>query len=102
MQVCRGALKRMAKWRFYQGLRTEWRWYHVDNRGGVIAESDRGFAELQGCMANAEAAGFKGEAFQVYARQAGSFNAGQPATEDDTGNLPTLSESAASDGQSPR
>jgi hypothetical protein len=64
----------MARWRFYQGLRTEWRWYRVDEGGGVVAESDRGFAELQGCMANAEAAGFTdGEAFQVYTREAGSF-----------------------------
>ena len=64
----------MARWRFYQGLRTEWRWYRVDDGGEVVAESDRGFAELQGCMANAETAGFTdGEAFQVYTRQAGSF-----------------------------
>jgi hypothetical protein len=64
----------MARWRFYQGLRTEWRWYRVGDGGEVVAESDRGFAELQGCMANAETAGFAGgEAFQVYTRQAGSF-----------------------------
>ena len=61
----------MARWRFYQGLRTEWRWYQFDEAGQVVAESDRGFAELQGCMANAEeSAGFTGDAYQVHARQA--------------------------------
>ena len=63
----------MARWRFYQGLRTEWRWYQLDESGDVIAQSDQGFAELQGCMANAETAGFTREAFQVYTRQAGSY-----------------------------
>jgi len=58
----------MATWRFYQGLRTEWRWYHFDEQGGVIAESDQGFAELRGCMANAETAGFRGGVYQVHAR----------------------------------
>ena len=58
----------MATWRFYQGLRTEWRWYHFDKKGAVIAESDQGFAELRGCMANTEAAGFTGEAYQVHTR----------------------------------
>ena len=59
----------MATWRFYQGLRAEWRWYHFDAEGTVIAESDRGFAELPGCMANAESAGFTGDAYQVHTRQ---------------------------------
>ena len=59
----------MASWRFYQGLRSEWRWYHFDDRGNVIAESDQGFAELKACMANAEAAGFASDAYQVHARQ---------------------------------
>jgi hypothetical protein len=63
----------MANWRFYQGLRTEWRWYRLDAIGNVIAESDRGFAELRGCMANAEMAGFTGDAYQVQVRQAGGF-----------------------------
>ena len=58
----------MASWRFYQGLRSEWRWYHLDTAGNVIAESDQGFAELQACMANAEVAGFKGDAYQVHTR----------------------------------
>lgn len=61
----------MATWRFYQGLRTEWRWYHFDEQGVVIAESDQGFEELRGCMANAETAGFAGDTYQVHARQAG-------------------------------
>src|SRR5687767_14810199 len=59
----------MASWRFYQGLRSEWRWYHLDTAGNVIAESDQGFAELPACMANAEVAGFTGEAYQVHTRQ---------------------------------
>jgi hypothetical protein len=59
----------MASWRFYPGLRAEWRWYRLDASGDVIAESDQGFAELQGCMENAETAGFGGGPFQVYARQ---------------------------------
>lgn len=63
----------MATWRFYQGLRAEWRWYRLDEGGNVIAESDQGFAELRGCMANAESAGFTGHAYQVHARQAGAL-----------------------------
>ena len=59
----------MATWRFYQGLRNEWRWYRFDDHGGVITQSDQGFAELRGCMANAESAGFKGDAYQVTTRQ---------------------------------
>lgn len=91
----------MAKWRFYQGLRTEWRWYHVDDHGSLIGESDRGFAELYGCMANAEAAGFKGKAFQVYARQAGSFTSDTPAIDDDGyADMASMSDMATSDGQS--
>ena len=91
----------MVKWRFYQGLRTEWRWYHVDDDGSLIAESDRGFAELYGCMANAEAAGFKGKAFQVYARQAGSFTTDTPAIDDDGhADMAVTSDIATSDGQS--
>jgi hypothetical protein len=90
----------MSTWRFYQGLRTEWRWYHVDDHGTVIAESDRGFAELQGCMANAEAAGFTGDAFQVYTRQAGSFGATHPVAVDDNATaLTEISSVVESDGQ---
>ena len=62
----------MASWRFYQGLRTEWRWYHFDSEGRVLSQSDQGFSELRACMANAETAGFTGEAYQVHARQAGT------------------------------
>ena len=61
----------MASWRFYEGLRSEWRWYHFDERGDVIAESDQGFAELKACMENAEVSGFSGHAYQVHTRQAG-------------------------------
>ena len=92
----------MARWRFYQGLRTEWRWYRVDEGGNVLAESDRGFAELQGCMANAETAGFTdGEAFQVYTRQAGSFIDRNGVALDDTSDDLTLgsAEAAAEDNQ---
>jgi hypothetical protein len=69
----------MARWRFYQGLRTEWRWYRFDDAGEVVAESDRGFAELEGCMANAESAGFTGTAFQVHTRRGSACAAGSPA-----------------------
>lgn len=58
----------MASWRFFQGLRSEWRWYRLNESGEVLAESDQGFAELQGCMENAETAGFSGGAYQVYTR----------------------------------
>ena len=33
----------LDKWRFYQGLRNEWRWYHFNDAGQVIAASDQGF-----------------------------------------------------------
>lgn len=69
----------MASWRFYQGLRSEWRWYRLNESGEVIAESDQGFAELPGCMQNAETAGFSGGAYQVYTRQHHAL-AGQEAT----------------------
>ena len=58
----------MGTWHFYLGLKDEWRWYRVDSRGTVLAESDRGFAELQACMANAERAGFSGRVFRVHTR----------------------------------
>jgi hypothetical protein len=61
----------MANWRFYQGLRNEWRWYCLDESGAVIAKADQVFAELPACMANAEAAGFTGNAYQVHMRQSG-------------------------------
>jgi hypothetical protein len=91
----------MARWRFYQGLRTEWRWYHVDEHGSLVAESDRGFAELQGCMANAEEAGFvTGDAFQVYTRQAGSFAETHPrALDAPVEDLPVPAATGATDEQ---
>ena len=56
-------------WRFFQGLKDEWRWYYVDDRGEVLGSSDQAFAELEACMANAEAAGFKRhDEFRVHAR----------------------------------
>ena len=58
----------MGTWHFYLGLKDEWRWYRVDSRGTVLAESDRGFAELHACMANAECAGFTGRVFRVHTR----------------------------------
>ena len=78
----------MATWRFYQGLRAEWRWYQLDERGTIIAESDQGFEELRSCMANAEAAGFAGSTYQVHARQAGTY------AEPDERRLPELQEPA--------
>ncbi len=58
----------MGTWHFYLGLKDEWRWYHLDDRGNVRGESDRGFAELTACMANAEWAGFTGQVFRVHTR----------------------------------
>ena len=72
----------MAAWRFYQGVRAEWRWYRLDDGGTVVDQSDKGFEELRGCMANAEAAGFTGEAYQVHARQSGSFSETAAAAEE--------------------
>jgi hypothetical protein len=91
----------MARWRFYEGLRTEWRWYEVDEHGSLVAESDRGFAELQGCMANAEEAGFTtGEAFQVYTRQAGSLGDTHPlVVEEAVENMPLPSHAEAANEQ---
>ena len=64
------AKREMTNWRFYQGLRGEWRWYQLDDAGEITAECDQGFAELRACMANAEAVGFAGNAFHVHAREA--------------------------------
>jgi hypothetical protein len=58
----------MTNWRFYQGLRGEWRWYQLDDAGEITTQCDQGFAELRACMANAEAVGFAGNSFHVYAR----------------------------------
>jgi len=62
-------MSQIPTWRFYQGLRNEWRWYKLHDTGLVIAGSDRAFAELTSCMANAEHAGFeRNGTFQVHAR----------------------------------
>ena len=59
----------MATWRFYEGLRREWRWYHLDEGGQVAGASEGGFAELQACMDNAVEAGFtRSGTFHVHAR----------------------------------
>ena len=58
----------MTNWRFYQGLRGEWRWYQLDATGEITNQCDQGFAELRACMANAEAVGFAGNSFHVHAR----------------------------------
>ena len=58
----------MTNWRFYQGLRGEWRWYQLDNAGEITSQCDQGFAELRACMANAEAVGFAGNSFHVHSR----------------------------------
>ena len=56
----------MDKWRFYQGLRNEWRWYHFDETGQVVAASDQGFEELTACMANAVEYGFDQHSYAVH------------------------------------
>ena len=58
----------MDKWRFYQGLRNEWRWYHFDDAGEVAAASDQGFSELPACMANAAEYGFDQHSYAVHTR----------------------------------
>jgi hypothetical protein len=59
----------MATWRFYQGVRGEWRWYRMANVGDISQSSDQAFAELEACMANAAYAGFDHQNFQVHARE---------------------------------
>ena len=64
----------MDKWRFYQGLRSEWRWYHFDDAGQVVAASDQAFEELSGCMANASEYGFENNhSYAVHARDSGTL-----------------------------
>ena len=58
----------MARWRFYQGLKREWRWYELDKVGRVTTASNRAFDELTECMANAESVGFDGRGYQVLTR----------------------------------
>ena len=61
----------MPAWRFYQGLKGEWRWYVLDRAGDVLHSADQAFAELSACMKNAEAAGCARDSYQVHARAAG-------------------------------
>jgi hypothetical protein len=65
----------LDKWRFYQGLRNEWRWYHFDDAGQVIAASDQAFGELPACMANATEQGFDNHSYAVHTRDTGSIPA---------------------------
>jgi len=58
----------MPRWRFYQGLKDEWRWYYIDDGGEVSRASDQAFDELEACMANAEEAGFERHDYRVHAR----------------------------------
>ena len=62
----------MATWRFYQGLRGEWRWYELDGVGDVMAASDQSFEELPACMENAASVGFRSGNYQVHARSSGA------------------------------
>lgn len=61
----------MAAWRFFQGLRGEWRWYWLASTGSVLAQGDHGFESLPACMADARAAGFDGHTFAVHAHAPG-------------------------------
>jgi hypothetical protein len=60
----------MNRWRFYQGLRNEWRWYELGENGRVLRASDHAFDELAGCMQNASAHGFDGHTCHVHMRGA--------------------------------
>jgi hypothetical protein len=58
----------VADWHFFQGVRGEWRWYRVDDLGGVAHEGRRGHAELTRCMDDARKSGFRDTEFAVHAR----------------------------------
>jgi len=58
----------LTRWRFFQGLKGEWRWYELDQSNDVIASSEVSFEELTACMQNAESAGFTHTNYQVHAR----------------------------------
>jgi hypothetical protein len=62
------------RWRFYQGLRNEWRWYQLGESGQVVDASDQGFEELPACMANAAEAGFDHHSYRVHARERGALD----------------------------
>ena len=64
----------MDKWRFYQGLRNEWRWYHFDDAGQVVSASDQAFGELTACMANAVEYGFDQHSYAVHTRDDGAIS----------------------------
>ncbi|MGZ5667970.1 MAG: hypothetical protein ACXWI0_05880 [Burkholderiales bacterium] len=64
----------MTTWRFFQGLRKEWRRYRFDSVAQVIASSDKAFAELRACMKNAEYARFRRWNYQVHVRGPGSHS----------------------------
>jgi hypothetical protein len=70
----------MASWRFYQGMRNEWRWYWMDDVGDVVGASDQAFAELTACMANAQESGFDQREFQVHTRDPDALNVVQAAS----------------------
>ncbi|MGZ5153224.1 MAG: hypothetical protein ACXWIT_12390 [Burkholderiales bacterium] len=67
----------MTTWRFFQGLRKEWRRYRFDSVAQVIASSDKAFAELRACMKNAEYARFRRWNYQVHVRGPGSHSSSQ-------------------------
>lgn len=58
----------MADWHFFQGVRGEWRWYRVDELGGVVHEGKHGHAELARCMDDARKSGFRDSEFAVHTR----------------------------------
>ncbi|MDB5865395.1 MAG: hypothetical protein JWO70_3201 [Betaproteobacteria bacterium] len=64
----------MNRWRFYQGLRNEWRWYKLDESGQVIGAADQGFEELTACMQNAAAHGFDQHSYRVHPRDGGTIS----------------------------
>ena len=74
IHTCTGD-RAVDKWRFYQGLRNEWRWYQLNEAGQVIRASDQAFAELSACMANAADAGFDQHSDRVHAREGGTIGA---------------------------
>ena len=71
----------MSTWHFFQGIRDEWLWYRMDETGSVAATADRGFEELTACMANAEAAGFERQNYQVHTRPSVTRPLPQPRPE---------------------
>jgi hypothetical protein len=58
----------ITTWRFFQGLRKEWRWYRFDRVAQVTGSSGTAFAELDACMKSAEQSGFRHSNYQVNLR----------------------------------